>query len=331
MPPTALDAATVENMVAAAGAAPSIHNTQPWRFRLDPDNRLIEVRAAARRGLRQTDPLGRAVHLSVGAALFNLQVAVDHFGWEPVVRLLPAPSEPELLAAVRLARQPRRSGRRIGDLYHAVWQRHSSRLPYTGHQLPQPLVTELVEAAHAHGATLDMRTTEETSRLLQLTTEAERRNTRDAVRRAESRHWIRDAGWYGIPGSALGPQDMAGRLPMRDFSGAGPGNHRLPSAVFEQRPNLAVLTTTHDRRADWLRAGQALEHVLLIATAHSVRASLHHQALEWPDLRWVLSDTGSHREHVQMLIRLGYGPAGPATPRLPARQALHTGTFRVGG
>ncbi|WP_322973420.1 hypothetical protein [Actinacidiphila soli] len=156
-------------------------------------------------------------------------------------------------------------------------------------------------------------------RLLQLTAEAERRNTNDPDRRAESRGWIREGAPDGLPGSALGPQDATGRLPPHDFSGLRPANH-LPSAVFERTPTIAVLSTAHDSRADWLRTGQALEHVLLAATARSVPASLLHQALEWPDLRSTMRDIGGGPTHVQMLIRLGYGPAGPATARRPPRE-----------
>ncbi|MGW2650734.1 hypothetical protein ACWC2T_39080 [Streptomyces sp. NPDC001393] len=93
-----LDAATLEACISAAGAAPSLYNTQPWRFRLDPDNVALELRAAPERGLRHADPVGRALHLSANAAVFNLRVAAAHFGWAPVVRPLPDPEDPGLPA-----------------------------------------------------------------------------------------------------------------------------------------------------------------------------------------------------------------------------------------
>ncbi|WP_435839853.1 hypothetical protein [Streptomyces canus] len=62
-----LDATALQALVSAAVAAPSIHNTQPWLLRLDPDALTPEIRAATRRCLRHADPAGRARHLSSAA------------------------------------------------------------------------------------------------------------------------------------------------------------------------------------------------------------------------------------------------------------------------
>ncbi|MDX2702370.1 hypothetical protein PV350_05835 [Streptomyces sp. PA03-6a] len=321
MMPTTLDGATLEKLISAAVAAPSFHNSQPWRFRLEPDTATVLVRATGERGLREADPLGRALHVSVGAAVFNLRVAVAHFGWEPVVRLLPVPAQPDLLASVRLAGPSRSGGEHRADLYQSLWRRHSSRAPFSAHRPPGPVLAELADAAHSEGAKLYVPDAGETQRILRLTSEAEQRGVTNPARRTESRGWIREGARDGLTPVALGPRDAAGRLPMRDFSALGPQN-QLPAAVFEQQPLIAVLSTAHDRRADWLRAGQALEHVLLVATAHRVRASLLHQALEWPDLRWALRSAESGPGHVQILVRLGYGPQGPASPRMSATDVM---------
>ncbi|MFI6624996.1 Acg family FMN-binding oxidoreductase [Streptomyces sp. NPDC050528] len=319
MSSTVLDVPTLETLIAASVAAPSIHNTQPWRFRLDPDTVTLEIRAVAERGLRHTDPSGRALHISVGCALFNLRVAVAHCGWEPVARRLPRPSEPDLLATVRLAGTTRFSA--APELYDAVWRRHSSRFPFADRPVPASVLTELTEAAHAEGAVLDLPGPARTDRLLRLTREAEQRNTADSDRATESRRWVHspNSESLGMPPETVGPQDFRDQIPMRDFS-ARPHPASLLARPFEKRPSIAVLSTLHDRRTDWLRAGEALERVLLVATAHGVRASLLHQALEWPDLREHLAD--DRREHAQMVLRLGYGPQGPASPRRTARQVL---------
>lgn len=314
-----LDAATLEACISAAGAAPSMYNTQPWRFRLDPETGKLEVRAVPERGLRHADPVGRALHLSVGAAVFNLRVAAAHFGWAPVVRLLPDPEDPSVLANLRLAGTAQRhtAGHRP-DLYSMIWRRHSSRFPFSGRPLPPNVRVELADAAQTEGATMTFPGPTETARLLRVVAAAERRNRADPDRAVESRRWVHrdpdDSANVGIPQAALGLQDAHEKLPMRDFT-AQRHPERLPAQPFESLPVVALLTTEHDRRSDWLRAGQALEHHLLVATAHGLRASLLHQPMEWPDLRRDVSPVPDLTGHAQMLIRLGYGPEGPSTPR----------------
>jgi hypothetical protein len=314
-----VDATAVQALLAAAVAAPSIHNTQPWRFRLDPVARAIEVRADRERALPLADPYGRAGYLSVGAAVFNLRVAATHLGWIPVVRLVPAAYDADLLATVQLAGSAADGQSPLGDLYEEVERRHTSRMPFTGRPVPEPVVTEMVSSARAEGAHLDVPDIMGTRRLVRLTQAAEARNAVHPGRAAEARTWITRPGAdtpYGIPVTALGPRDKSGRMPVRDFTGALPVPH-LPALRFERHAQVALLWTARDRREDWLRAGQALQHVLLTATAHGVRTSMLHQAMEWPDLR---KATGGSRLRCcsQLLIRFGYGPDGHRTPRAGA-------------
>ncbi|MGW7791553.1 Acg family FMN-binding oxidoreductase [Streptomyces tricolor] len=304
--------------MAAAVAAPSIHNTQPWRFGLRADTGSLEVRVDSRRALPQTDPDRRAQHLSVGAAVFNLRVAVAHLGWDPVVRLLPHPGEPDLLATVRLT-SPAGELPDCRWLYPAVERRHTSRMPFTGRPVPGAVVAEMSEAAQAEGARLYVPDFAGTRQLLGLTAAAEARNQADPARVAESRAWITVPGTkvpYGVPLTALGPQDADGRIPMRDFTGRPHMPHR-PDRHFERHAQVALLWTVRDRREDWLRAGQALERVLLTATAHGVRTSMLHQAMEWPDLR-AAARLPQRRCGPQVLIRFGYGPDGGRTRRASA-------------
>ncbi|MFD9127274.1 hypothetical protein ACFV0G_21350, partial [Kitasatospora sp. NPDC059571] len=105
MTESGLSAAQLHTLAKAAGAAPSLHNTQPWRFEAAADGRTLAVYVDPARGLPLTDPDGRALHVSVGAAVFNLRVAARHLGRDPQVRLLPDAGAPLLAAAVDLARQ----------------------------------------------------------------------------------------------------------------------------------------------------------------------------------------------------------------------------------
>ncbi|MEU0644949.1 Acg family FMN-binding oxidoreductase [Streptomyces umbrinus] len=326
MQSTSFDAVTLETCVAAAAAAPSILNTQPWHFQVDPGAPSFHVRAAPERGLRRLDPTGRALHLSVGACVLNLRVATAHFGRSPDTRLLPCPGDPELLAVIRPTGPAAQAGAgRHADLYEAIWRRHSSRTPFSGTPLASSLSTALGAAAASEGARLVFPPPEETGRFLRLTAEAEQRNHLDADRAMESRRWVRhdpyETADVGLSQSGLGPQDARELLPMRDFT-AQLHRERLLARPFEVTPVLALLSTDHDRRIDWLRAGQALERVLLVATTLGLRTSLLHQAMEWPDLRRELAPSPDRTGHAQMLIRLGCGTVGPATPRRAARTLI---------
>jgi hypothetical protein len=88
-----------------------------------------------------------------------------------------------------------------------------------------------------------------------------------------------------------------------------------PMALFEPEPQLALLSTRYDGPIEWLRAGQALERVLLEATAHGVSTSLLNQVFEHEELRRELDDPLDRGTCPQAVIRFGYGPPVPPTPR----------------
>lgn len=150
----ALDAAALENLLSAAVAAPSIHNTQPWHFRLDPDTSTLQVRALRERSLPVTDPDERALHISVGAAILNLRIAARRMGWAPLVRLLPDSAEPGLLAAIELNELSRAHLASTTELYGAIWRRHTVRTPFTGPPIPAAVLGQLAETALAEEALL---------------------------------------------------------------------------------------------------------------------------------------------------------------------------------
>src|SRR5689334_11811216 len=74
----------------AAVAAPSIHNSQPWRFRLHMG--AVDVLLDRERQMHVADPSGRELTLSVGAAVFNLRVAMLAGGRQPILTTWPDPA-----------------------------------------------------------------------------------------------------------------------------------------------------------------------------------------------------------------------------------------------
>lgn len=311
----------VEDLVAAAILAPSMHNTQPWQFRFDADRQTIELYADPARVLRFGDPDGRAAHIACGAALLNLRLAALVAGRQPLVRLIPTVAQPLLLATVRLAGPCQPSPDEI-ELHAAIPARRTNRSPFSGRPVPAGVQAELAEVARREGAVLHFPDHQEAVRLLDLAREAERQLLAHPGYRAELARWAGGArDRDGIPDAALPPHDPTGMAPVRDFAAGQPGSARY--AWFEERPQLAVLATPSCSRPDWLRAGQALQRVLLTATLRGIAASPLTQPLETPDA-WLVRDPQSGFEYPQMILRLGYGLPVPATPRRPVSDVLET-------
>ncbi|MGW1071199.1 Acg family FMN-binding oxidoreductase [Streptomyces sp. NPDC002537] len=323
-----LDNARVAELVRDATAAPSMHNAQPWRFRYTRGIRTFRLYADFGRTLPHSDPDARALHLGCGAALFNLRVAVAHIGCHPHIALLPDPDDASLLATVRLT-EPVADDAGLALLHPAVHQRHTSRYPFAATEIPDDIRTALGDAARREGAALAFPSSWHLRWIEELAEEAEARELTDNGSEEDLARWTRigaaeaDTATDGVPDYAFGPRKHGGRAPMRDFSGGRP-TADFGSARFEKDPHLALLTTEGDRPRDWLTAGQAMERVLLVATLDGLVTSFSTQALEWPDLRRPLRDPSTGTGHVQMMLRLGYGPKGPRVPRRPVRDVLVT-------
>ncbi|WP_405876468.1 Acg family FMN-binding oxidoreductase [Streptomyces sp. NBC_00005] len=323
-----LDESTVIALVAEATAAPSMHNAQPWRFRFETAERLLLLRADLERAMPASDPDNRALHIGCGAALFNLRVAAAHAGLGAQTRLLPEPGDPLLMAAVQLAGPAGKPG--VEDdlvrLHPAIRERHTSRHPFAEKDVPEDVQAGLQRAAAAEGGVLLFARPWHVETLLDLAHDAESRDALDADMRKDLERWTRlgpeaDTAVDGVPEYAFGPRKRDGKAPLRDFAARRAVADR-GSTVFEHTPHLALLSTSGDGPVDWLRAGQALERVLLEATRADLATSLTSHPLESIDLRRLARDPVQGTGQVQMVLRLGYGPRGPATPRRPVADVL---------
>ena len=304
-------------LISMAARAPSVHNTQPWRFAMSP--RAVELYADTSRKLR-ADPLGREMLISCGAALFGLRLAVRSLGYVPVVDLLPDPARLRLLARVRLGEAvPMTAAER--KMLEAVPHRHTHRGAFEPDPLPDGLLAGLQHDAIAEGATLALTDEHSYAKLVAITAPVGRIRDRDQANRDEVRRWTRDATdprRDGVPAHAFAGRsaDQAGRLPQRDFDlGRGLGlltdGGRPPAAT-------AVLLTSRDRRADWLRVGQALQRLLLHAASQWVFAALYTQPLEAAAIRQQIKTSLAMPGWPQIILQLGVARSSQATARRSA-------------
>lgn len=307
-PPGRSPRTAVEAAVEAARWAPSVHNTQPWTFAVTGEE--ISLRADADRRLRVADDEGREMLVSCGAALFTMRVAMRQAGYRPLVRILPDPDRPALLAVVT-AGEPAEPDERTSVLAAEIERRRTHRAGFTGLPVPDRLVQALVRSAAAEGARLTpVRAPEAVAVLAALTQAAQGVQARNRRFSLEVIRWARPPGSSRTDGVPAGgyPLQAARTEPhfaQRDYA----WRHRWGSTGADPGATdpgvVAVLTTSGDTREEWLAAGQALQRVLLHACAYGVSAAFHTQVLEMRHLREFVREELCSGEYPQMIMRLG--------------------------
>ncbi|GIE84516.1 Acg family FMN-binding oxidoreductase [Actinoplanes regularis] len=304
----------------AARFAPSIHNTQPWRWVVRADR--LELFAVTERQLTEHDPQARMLLLSCGTALHHAQVALNAEGWtyrvdrpgtEPLAVITPAdrrPVEPEATRHLQMLRVRRTDRRTVRD-----------------EAVSETVLTELVKTAEQAGARLHVLGRDQVLQLAVAVERAEATGPSDERDRlsAELATWVggeRPEG-TGIPSSALPAELPLTTVAERDFQTpgtvqAGEGHDRFAT--------YAVLYGPGDTEADWLRAGEALSALWLSATEHAVSVLPLSAPIEVPftreSLRWMLGGTGVPYLALRLGLQDPAHTAPPHTPRLPAPQVI---------
>ncbi|GAA3811805.1 Acg family FMN-binding oxidoreductase [Nocardioides panacisoli] len=306
-------------LVELACLAPSVHNTQPWSWRLEGDRVLLY--ADRTRALPVEDPRGRNLVLSCGTAVHHLRVAARALGLDARVELMPDGDERDLLASIEL-RPGFRSPTPSDDLT-VLRARCTDRRRFTLWPVPAAELEALAEEARSWDCTaipiLDLSTR---FRVELLTLRAQASRSTDAAATSEQRAWVGRGGYDGIPREVLPERGSTSHL-ARFATEPSPEN----PTVVESGDGVIVLGGPADGPIDWLRTGEGLSALWLRAT----RAGMSVVPLSLP-IEVEASRTELQHVVVQdafvphLLVRIGWQAIGrselPRTPRRPVAEVL---------
>jgi nitroreductase len=317
--------ATAEAARAAAelaGLAPSIHNSQPWRWRVS--GAVLDLYVDHRRRLGITDPDSRLATLSCGAALHHARTGLAAEGWRVDVSRLPDPTNPEYLARLTMT-GPDSVGPEAMRHVQSMRLRHTDRRPVTRTPIDGNQLRAIISAAEAEGAWLHVLTRDAVLELAAAVSYAQATEAAEEAWQAELAYWTggtRPAG-AGVPDSAIPASPTQTTVPSRDFGHPG----TLPvGARHDTAATFAILYGEQDTPLDWLRAGEALSAAWLTAAELGISLLPLSATVEVAATRQALRRLLSGLGEPYLVLRLGHAdpdhPAAPHTPRLPAEQTI---------
>jgi nitroreductase len=317
-----VDRKTIRAAVELGSHAPSVHNSQPWRWRLV--GRSLLLQADLRRWLPATDADGRDLVVSCGAVLHHTRVALAASGLHAVVHRIPDPQRPDDLAAFELS--PRNPVDADIELAAAILRRRTDRRRFSTWGVPEAMQAALVQRAAEQGALLRVVTGRARHKLESTLRDAAAAADDTPAYRTETAVWSGvESADDGVPAANLlaTPPDPAHG---RRFT---PGRIQEPAGEPDGAV-LAVIGTASDDPLSQLRAGEALSAVLLQATLLGLASCPLSQVLEVGDTRRALRDDVLDGAIApQIVLRLGFPSASaplPATPRRPIAEILYSGT-----
>ena len=313
--------------------APSLHNSQPWRWILEGDR--LQLFADPDRVVRRTDRSGREVLISCGVVLDHFRVALAAAGWTANVDRFPNPMNLLHLASIDFSPMEfvTDGHRRRAN---AILVRRTDRLPFAALPDWESFEPELRNVVTSDAVRLDVIADDLRPQLAQASQLTEALRLYDSSYHAELEWWtaafaISD----GIPRSSLVSAAESDRV---DVARTFPVTHHRErrAEVDEDHSKILVLSTYDDSHYSVLRCGEALSAALLDATTAGLATCTLTHITELPASRTVVNELIGQRTIVQVLIRVGLAPAiedvPPPTPRRPIDDVfeLRPGTSPAG-
>ncbi|MFN4286214.1 MAG: Acg family FMN-binding oxidoreductase [Lacibacter sp.] len=317
-------------LLEAAAAAPSSHNTQPWKFAVE--GHYIRISADLQRRLPVADADDHELYISLGAALENLVLAAGAAGFgSNVMYDLQHPTQPGVIVHLY-----ENADIRPDPLAASIGRRHVNRSEYLNEPLPFELLHLLQQSVRPEEADVYIVTDAATrEKLGRLTAVACRMQFRNPAFREELGRWVRFSEKEalqtgdGIAVASLGAPAVGaavGRFVFRYCT------HAVSEAIkaaelAEAGPVLAVLSTTNNTPEGWVKLGRSFERLSLCTTRYDLAHAHLNMACEVPEVRKHLKATLQLNGEPLLLLRIGYPKKVlPASQRRPLASMLQNGS-----
>lgn len=313
-----VESKVIKNALQLACRAPSLHNSQPWRW--VQDGSAVHLFLDKDRVLYSTDHSGREALIGCGAVLDHFRVAMAAAGWTANVDRYPNPNNTLHLASVDFSPMDFvTDGHRLRAA--AILKRRTDRLPFAAPPAWDSLEEQLKRAVTAELVRLDVIADDLRQELAEASQLTESLRTYDSSYHSELQWWTGPfESSEGIPHSSLVSASESERVHLnRDFPVKRHSERR--SELSHDQAKVLVLSTYDDERASVLQCGEMLSAVLLEATlAGLATCTLTHITELWASRDIVASLIGQTTTP-QVLIRAGLAPEldelPPPTPRRP--------------
>lgn len=312
----------VADLVRYATLAANGHNTQPWRFQAGDD--AIEIRPDLARATPVVDPDDHHLFVSLGCAAENLRIAATATG---------RPGELETDAAgARIRYGFVRGPARPDPLLAAIPLRQSTRAVYDGRAVPAADLAALAQAAEMPGVRTVLLTERPLiDRLRDLVVAGNDAQMSDPAFMAELKQWVRfaprsamaagDGLFSAASGNPVLP-DLLGGPAFDLFVGAAGENDKY-ARQLNSSAGIAVFLAEREDRTHWIAVGRACQRFALAATALGLRHAFVNQPVEVRRLRPELATlAGEPGLRPDIVLRFGYGPTLPFSPRRPVAAVL---------
>ena len=309
------DNETIRTVLALAARAPSVSNSQPWRWRVG-DHRL-HLHSDQSLHLPATDPDQRDLTLSCGAALHHCVVALAAMGWQAKVQRFPNPVDERHVATIEVSRHG--CSELDITLAASIPRRRTDRRLYSSWPVPRAAIALMGARAAPAGVVLRQ---VDTLALRATVAKAVRQHAQDHDYLTELTTWSgRHGSVAGVPARNTPVSDPTAVIPGRLFAGPALAQPAEAAAAEDNAVVLALGTDEDDRLAR-LRAGEATSLVLLSATALGLASCPVTEPLEIAETRdEVRSEVFGDKGFPQMLLRVGWAPINadplPSSPRRP--------------